>query len=109
MRTVVPAALPFLDKNASILALIKPQFEAGRKQVARGKGVVRDPEIHRQVLMDVLSFAIEAGFDIKGLARSPILGPKGNVEFLGWLGISKLEPTEFELEELISTVIEYPE
>jgi len=67
------------------IALIKPQFEAGKKDVARGDGVIRDPEIHRQVLLDVLSFAKNSGFNIKGLIKSPLLGPKGNAEFLVWL------------------------
>ena len=69
-----------------IIALIKPQFEAGKKDVARGDGVVRDAAIHRQVLMDVLTFAQEEGFSVRGLIRSPLTGPKGNTEFLAWLG-----------------------
>jgi 23S rRNA (cytidine1920-2'-O)/16S rRNA (cytidine1409-2'-O)-methyltransferase len=69
----------------SILALIKPQFEAGRADVARGDGVVRDPLIHRRVLVDILAFAQAQGCGVKGLIRSPLLGPKGNSEFLVWL------------------------
>ena len=72
-----------------IIALIKPQFEAGKKDVARGDGVIRDPEIHRQVLLDVLGFAQTDGFQIRGLIKSPLLGPKGNAEFLVWLGEHK--------------------
>ena len=72
-----------------IIALIKPQFEAGKKDVSRGDGVIRDPEIHRQVLLDVLNFAQSEGFDIRGLIQSPLLGPKGNAEFLVWLGLGK--------------------
>jgi 23S rRNA (cytidine1920-2'-O)/16S rRNA (cytidine1409-2'-O)-methyltransferase len=68
-----------------IIALIKPQFEAGRKDVSRGDGVIRDPEIHKQVLLDVLSFAQAQGFHVRGLIKSPLLGPKGNAEFLAWL------------------------
>jgi 23S rRNA (cytidine1920-2'-O)/16S rRNA (cytidine1409-2'-O)-methyltransferase len=71
--------------EGQVVALIKPQFEAGRKDVARGDGVIRDPEIHRQVLLDVLLFAQSQGFGVRGLIRSPLLGPKGNVEFLAWL------------------------
>ena len=66
--------------------LIKPQFEAGRKDVSRGDGVIRDPEIHRKVLQGILTFAQSEGFGINGLIRSPVKGPKGNVEFLAWLG-----------------------
>jgi 23S rRNA (cytidine1920-2'-O)/16S rRNA (cytidine1409-2'-O)-methyltransferase len=68
-----------------VLALIKPQFEAGRKQTARGDGVIRDAAVHRQVLQDVLSFAQSSGFGMQGLIPSPLLGPKGNTEFLVWL------------------------
>lgn len=73
------------DERNHVIALIKPQFEAGRRDVSRGDGVIRDPEIHRQVLFDVLSFVQEWGFGIRGLIKSPLLGPKGNAEFLVWL------------------------
>jgi 23S rRNA (cytidine1920-2'-O)/16S rRNA (cytidine1409-2'-O)-methyltransferase len=73
------------EERSDVIALIKPQFEAGKKDVSRGDGVVRDPEIHRQVLLDVLGFAQKEGFRVRGLIRSPLLGPKGNVEFLIWL------------------------
>ncbi len=69
------------------IVLIKPQFEAGRRDVSRGKGVIRDPEIHRRVLTETLRFAQETGFAVRGLHRSPVLGPKGNVEFLAWLSL----------------------
>ena len=71
--------------EGEIIALIKPQFEAGKKDVARGDGVIRDLEIHRQVLIDILDFAQKEEFTIRGLIKSPLLGPKGNVEFLVWL------------------------
>ena len=71
--------------GADVLTLIKPQFEAGRRDVARGDGVVRDAQIHRRVLADVLAYAQAQGFAARGLMRSPLLGPKGNSEFLAWL------------------------
>jgi 23S rRNA (cytidine1920-2'-O)/16S rRNA (cytidine1409-2'-O)-methyltransferase len=77
--------------EGELLALIKPQFEAGKKDVSRGDGVIRDPEVHRQVLLDVLGFAQQEGFQIRGLIKSPLLGPKGNTEFLVWLGEEKGE------------------
>jgi 23S rRNA (cytidine1920-2'-O)/16S rRNA (cytidine1409-2'-O)-methyltransferase len=73
--------------SGEIVILIKPQFEAGRADVSKGGGVIRDPEIHRQVLLDVLGFAQDRGFGLRGLIRSPLLGPKGNLEFLAWLGL----------------------
>ena len=74
------------EERSSVIALIKPQFEAGKKDVARGDGVIRDPEIHKQVLLDVLGFAQKEEFQVRGLIKSPLLGPKGNAEFLVWLG-----------------------
>lgn len=68
-----------------IIALIKPQFEAGKRDVARGDGVIRSSEVHRQVLLDILAFAQNEGLGIRGLIKSPLLGPKGNAEFLVWL------------------------
>ncbi len=83
-----PPILPQQDggSRSGVIALIKPQFEAGKKDVSRGDGVIRDPEIHKQVLIDVLTFAENEGFGIQGLIKSPLLGPKGNAEFLVWLG-----------------------
>jgi 23S rRNA (cytidine1920-2'-O)/16S rRNA (cytidine1409-2'-O)-methyltransferase len=75
----------FGPSGGHVIALIKPQFEAGRKEAARGKGVIRDPEVHRRVLHEVLVFAMEEDFGVRGLIRSPLLGPKGNVEFLTYL------------------------
>jgi 23S rRNA (cytidine1920-2'-O)/16S rRNA (cytidine1409-2'-O)-methyltransferase len=77
--------------RGEVLVLIKPQFEAGRREVARGKGVVRDPEIHRRVLIDVLTYAQKEKYQINGLVRSPVLGPKGNLEFLAWLSYPCVE------------------
>lgn len=84
------------EERSNIIALIKPQFEAGKKDVSRGDGVIRDPEIHKQVLLDVLSFAKKEGFQIRGLIKSPLLGPKGNTEFLVWLDQKKIEVVNFE-------------
>ncbi|RME87886.1 MAG: TlyA family RNA methyltransferase [Anaerolineae bacterium] len=88
--------------EGEIIALIKPQFEAGRAEVSRGKGVVRDPEIHRRVLREVLTFAREEGLRLQGLIRSPLLGPKGNVEFLAWWG---LQGDEMDVEAAVNAVI----
>lgn len=98
--------LPVIKKwkvGSGIVALIKPQFEAGRKEVSRGDGVIRDPEVHRQVLLDVLSFAKDEGFGLRGLVKSSLLGPKGNAEFLVWLDLT---PNEVMVEELVNQVVE---
>jgi len=93
------------EQEGGIIALIKPQFEAGKKDVSRGDGVIRDPEIHRQVLLDVLSFAQQEGFRICGLIRSPLLGPKGNAEFLVWLDQPLAEEESEELGHRIEQAL----
>ncbi|HQV93226.1 MAG TPA: TlyA family RNA methyltransferase [Anaerolineales bacterium] len=92
------------EKDTEIIALIKPQFEAGKKDVSRGDGVIRDPEIHKQVLLDVLGFAQREGFGIRGLVKSPLVGPKGNVEFLAWMD-QVSSPQRSDLESLIEEII----
>ena len=93
-----PASPGWGEMEGGIIALIKPQFEAGRKDVARGDGVIRDTAIHRQVLLDVLTFAQGEGFNVRGLIRSPLLGPKGNAEFLAWLGFDQGEDIQNLIE-----------
>ena len=66
-----------------IVALVKPQFEAGRARLGKG-GVVRDPAVHRAVLVEITDWAAGQGMGLLGLLRSPIKGPAGNVEFLAW-------------------------
>jgi 23S rRNA (cytidine1920-2'-O)/16S rRNA (cytidine1409-2'-O)-methyltransferase len=84
LRLVLPAVLPLMTADAWLVALVKPQFEAGPGKVNR-RGVVRDASIHREVLHEVLALAAGLGLPACGLARSPITGPAGNVEFLAWL------------------------
>ncbi|MDQ2692353.1 MAG: TlyA family RNA methyltransferase [Chloroflexota bacterium] len=93
------------EEEGAILALIKPQFEAGKRDVARGDGVIRDPAIHQQVLLDVLSFARTEGLGIRGLIKSPLLGPKGNAEFLLWLSISLSNGEDEEISRLVERVL----
>jgi 23S rRNA (cytidine1920-2'-O)/16S rRNA (cytidine1409-2'-O)-methyltransferase len=76
----------FPPEGGEAVVLVKPQFEAGRKLAAKGKGVIRDPQVHRDVLAEVLGFAQIEGYGLFGLAASPITGPKGNIEFLAHLG-----------------------
>jgi 23S rRNA (cytidine1920-2'-O)/16S rRNA (cytidine1409-2'-O)-methyltransferase len=68
-----------------VIALIKPQFEAGQSDVGKG-GIVRDPDVHRRVLREIIEFAASIGLPLRGLTRSPITGAAGNSEFLAWLG-----------------------
>jgi len=71
--------------DPEVICLIKPQFEAGKGKVGKN-GVVRDPTIHKEVLDAFLQNAEKSGFFVKGITYSPVKGPKGNIEYLGWLG-----------------------
>jgi len=102
LKILLPVTKNWLAENAQLLCLIKPQFEAGKKDVSRGDGVIRDPEIHRQVLLDVLGYAKQEGFSLLGLLKSPLLGPKGNTEFLVWLDVHS---TGKSVEELVDQVL----
>jgi 23S rRNA (cytidine1920-2'-O)/16S rRNA (cytidine1409-2'-O)-methyltransferase len=101
LRLILPAAIRWFAPHPSmvervgkgtVVVLIKPQFEARRRDVGKG-GVVRDPSVHRRVLEQVLSAADELGLGLRGLMPSPLRGPAGNVEFLGWwkVGVEGLE------------------
>lgn len=81
LKLILPAVLGWLRPRGQIVALIKPQFEARREQVASG-GVVLDPAVHRAVLDDLVDWAAGQGLALRGLTRSPIRGPAGNIEFL---------------------------
>ncbi|MDF2669646.1 MAG: TlyA family methyltransferase [Paenibacillus sp.] len=81
LKIILPPLHEILAEHGETVALIKPQFEAGREKVGKS-GVVRDPDTHREVLRTVLGFARETGFGIKGLTYSPITGGEGNIEFL---------------------------
>ena len=81
LKIVVPAALQFLQPNSQILALIKPQFEVGKGKVGKG-GVVRENSLHRKVIDQLKLYFNQLGLNVKGVIPSPILGPKGNREFV---------------------------
>lgn len=82
LKTVLPAAMSLTREKAILVALIKPQFEAGREHVGKG-GVVRDPEIHNAVCLDIQAWlAAQETWSVEGVVESPIKGPEGNIEFL---------------------------
>jgi len=81
---VLPVVCRFLKDDGQMVALIKPQFEAGREKVGK-KGVVRDPEVHLDVILKVLKTSMELGLQPQGLTYSPITGPEGNIEYLLYL------------------------
>lgn len=80
---ILPPAMTFLKENGHVLALIKPQFEAGREKVGK-KGVVRDPAVHQEVIEKILQVCQEIGLTVWGLDYSPVKGPEGNIEYLLW-------------------------
>lgn len=80
LRLVLPAIFPCMAEGGLVLALIKPQFEVGRKEVGK-KGVVRDPALHERACSDIKDLAREMGLDVMGVTSSPIKGPEGNREF----------------------------
>jgi 23S rRNA (cytidine1920-2'-O)/16S rRNA (cytidine1409-2'-O)-methyltransferase len=83
LKILLPVAKKWYgEEGGRLVALIKPQFEAGREDAAKGEGVIRDPALHKQILEDILNFAQNEDFEVQGLIRSPLLGPKGNTEFL---------------------------
>lgn len=85
LRLLLPVVLGWLKPTGGVVVLIKPQFEAGRREAARGEGVIRDHAVHRLVLQQVLEATQQTGYKIKGVMPSPLTGPKGNVEFLAHL------------------------
>ena len=93
LRIVLPAIKALLKPTGQVLCLIKPQFEAGKEKVGK-KGVVRDPEIHKEVLDQFVALAQELKFNILGITFSPVKGPEGNIEFLGHLTLADRESIE---------------
>ncbi len=84
LRLILPAVMRWIDTSADIIALVKPQFEAGKTDIGKG-GIVRRSEVRRTVLLNVTSFAESIGFSAIDIRRSPIAGAKGNIEYLLWL------------------------
>ncbi len=93
LAKVLERPLSFATDGAQLVALIKPQFEAGRTEVGKG-GVVRDTAVHERVCNEVRAWLQSMGWDILGLTTSPITGPQGNVEFLIWSKKSSASSTE---------------
>jgi 23S rRNA (cytidine1920-2'-O)/16S rRNA (cytidine1409-2'-O)-methyltransferase len=97
LRLVLPAAVRFLKpETGCIIALIKPQFEAGPKQTSR-RGIIQAESMRRQVVADILQWIVEQAWSVSGLIRSPIQGGEGNIEYLVCIHITK-KPSEFTLE-----------
>ncbi|TCS84044.1 23S rRNA (cytidine1920-2'-O)/16S rRNA (cytidine1409-2'-O)-methyltransferase [Tepidibacillus fermentans] len=89
-----------LIPNGEVVALIKPQFEAGKEFIGKN-GIIKDPKIHQQVLRNTIFFSLETGYDIQGLTYSPIKGGEGNIEFLMYMIYKESGQTVADFEELI--------
>ena len=101
LKLIFPALYPLLREGGEIACLIKPQFEAGREKVGK-KGVVRDPAVHLEVLQQFLWHAKENNFTVLGITYSPIRGPEGNIEYLGFLRKSDEPDAIPELSDVVA-------
>ena len=101
LKLIFPALYPLLRQGGEIACLIKPQFEAGREKVGK-KGVVRDAAVHLEVLEHFLEHAKENNFTILGITYSPIRGPEGNIEYLGYLRKSEEQDADIDLRAVVT-------
>ena len=100
LNLILPALRPLMKETGEGVCLVKPQFEAGKEKVGK-KGVVRDPEVHLEVLEHFLEHAAHAGFFVKDITFSPIRGPEGNIEYLGYLSVRQGEEYSGDLSALV--------
>lgn len=102
LKKVLPSAIELSKHDACMLCLIKPQFEAGREKVGK-KGVVRDSNVHKEVILNIAEFAVTNHFSILGLDFSPIKGPEGNIEYL--LYVKKNSDNMCDIDTLVDEVV----
>lgn len=100
LSLILPALRPLIKEDGQAVCLVKPQFEAGKDKVGK-KGVVRDPAIHLEVLERFLTHAAQAGFAVKDMTYSPVKGPEGNIEYLGFLQAVENAACEGDLKALV--------
>ena len=101
LKIVLPTIKTLLKPTGQVLCLIKPQFEAGKDKVGK-KGVVREPETHKEVLDSFVALANELDFKILGLTFSPVKGPEGNIEFLGHLSLDDVEGIQPDTAKVVA-------
>ena len=100
LNLILPPLRGLMGPGSQVVSLIKPQFEAGKDKVGK-KGVVRDKKVHLEVLEHFLDHAASAGFTVRGVTWSPIRGPEGNIEYLGWLSAEEGELWQGDLAQLV--------
>ena len=101
LKLILPPLCGLLRQGGHVACLVKPQFEAGKEKVGK-KGVVRDPAVHLEVLEHFLEHAKESGFTVLGLTYSPIRGPEGNIEYLGYLEKGDWQERALDLKALVA-------
>lgn len=106
LRLVLPAITPLVSDHGAMVLLVKPQFEAGKDEASRGRGVITDPAIWRRTLGEVVRAATDLGIGLAGVVPSPITGSAGNVEFVAWLrpGRPSMPGSEEALDAVVSAV-----
>ena len=100
LKLILPPLRALLKESGEAVCLVKPPFAAGRETVGK-KGVVRDAAVHREVLEQFLVYAAESGFAVRGLTWSPIRGPEGNIEYLGYLSCGGDSAGDWDLTALV--------
>lgn len=105
LTLVLPVLKNLLSEKGDVVCLIKPQFEAGREKVGK-KGVVRDPDVHCEVIIKILEFLEKIGFYIYALDYSPIKGPEGNIEYLVYAGLCERENTLTNIAKAAQNTVE---
>lgn len=86
LTKIIPKIIALRSPSSQAVLLIKPQFEVGKKEASRGRGIIRDPKLREETVERISNFAVSCGFEVRGLTTSPITGAKGNIEYLLWLG-----------------------
>ena len=105
LKKILPPAKQLLKQDATMVCLIKPQFEAGREKVGK-KGVVRDPSVHMTVIQEIMQFAEDEGFFAYALSYSPVKGPEGNIEYLLYLGLIPSDEAPAQIEQVVAAAHE---
>ncbi|MDQ0149254.1 TlyA family RNA methyltransferase [Eubacterium multiforme] len=99
LKTIMPATVNLLKDNGEVVALIKPQFEAGRDKVGK-KGVVREESTHKEVVNSIINYLLENDLNVLGVSYSPIKGPEGNIEYLVYFTKDKEKSSDFKMEDI---------
>ncbi|MGG7077658.1 TlyA family RNA methyltransferase [Clostridium sardiniense] len=103
LKTIMPATINLLKDDGEVVALIKPQFEAGREKVGK-KGVVREESTHKEVVNSIVNYLLEHDLNILGVSYSPIKGPEGNIEYLVYFTKKKEKVSNFKMEDIENVV-----